>query len=45
MDQSKLSLVSMKLVEPESDEKEQGVDEMLENLTEHSKDFQKLGNI
>ena len=43
MDQSRLSSVPMKSLEPESDEEEQEIDETLESLTEHLKNCQKLG--
>ena len=43
MDQSKMSAVPMKSLEPESDEEEQEIDDTLETLKEHLKECQKMG--
>eukprot|EP01022_Parablepharisma_sp_SALTPOND_P017649 TRINITY_DN2859_c2_g1_i1.p2 TRINITY_DN2859_c2_g1~~TRINITY_DN2859_c2_g1_i1.p2 ORF type:complete len:358 (-),score=30.75 TRINITY_DN2859_c2_g1_i1:321-1394(-) len=43
MDQSKMSAMPMKSLEPESDEEEQEIEDTLESLKEHLKECQKLG--
>ena len=43
MDQSRLSAIPMKSLEPESDEEEQEIDDTLDSLKEHLKNCQKLG--
>eukprot|EP01022_Parablepharisma_sp_SALTPOND_P033102 TRINITY_DN88195_c3_g1_i1.p4 TRINITY_DN88195_c3_g1~~TRINITY_DN88195_c3_g1_i1.p4 ORF type:complete len:372 (-),score=60.33 TRINITY_DN88195_c3_g1_i1:1727-2842(-) len=43
MDQSKFSAMPMKSLEPESDEEEQELEDLLQNLKDHLKDCQKLG--